>query len=217
MAELVFSKLYTDASSLNSVCIGNEPDNTLSKFFIEANQQCNDLSSVTLSNYDQVVWERREPLMTSQDVNLLGIKTFPQIGSIGFYRLKYEPKSLVIAPIYSNDDNRKYPAPLLSVTDNGTSWHVQVRNPSDTIYDCFRIVVRSGYFAEEYITYENSLSIPAPIESGIYAVSAFGYINELCVSDESAITYVSTMDITAVVLADENGNAILFGDTIISI
>lgn len=222
MAELVFVSLYTDTSTeLSDVCIGNEPDNTITKFFIEAQRQGNTHGAVTLSNYDNVSWQRSNGLMTSQNVTDIGIKTFPQIGAIGFYRLRYEPRSLILAPIYTKF--KAYEAPGVTVQDMDGTLRVTLTMPKNVTYDCFRVVVRNGYFAEEYVTYENVIDIPSPTVTGIYAISAFGYIEERLVSRESDIQYIPIAgladdtgeDITA--LATERGEVIQLGDTIILI
>ena len=219
MAELAFVKLYTDSSTeLSNVCIGNEPDNTITKFFIEAQRQGNSYGAVTLSNYDNVSWERSNGLMTSHNVTAIGIKTFPQIGAIGFYRLRYEPRSLILAPIYTKD--KRYDAPVVAVEMLTTSIKVTLSNPGSVTYDCYRIVVRNGYFAEEYVTYESEVEVPMPTVGGIYAVSAFGYIEERLASRESITQYISVDGQADIVydtelLATETGEAILLGDTLL--
>ena len=219
MAELVFVKLYTDSSTeLSDVCIGNEPDNTITKFFIEAQRQGNAYGAVSLSNYDNVNWQRSNGLVTSQNVTDIGIKTFPQIGAIGFYRLKYEPRSLILAPIYTKSE--LYNAPGISVQDITGMLKVTLSNPKDVTYDCYRVVVRNGHFAEEYVTYEPTIEIPTPTVTGIYAISAFGYLNEQLASQESLIQYVTiagTEGEEVALLSTEEAEALQLGDTIILI
>lgn len=217
MAELVFVKLYTDSStSLSDVCIGNEPDNTITKFFIEAHRQGNHLGDVTLSNYDNINWQHSNGLMTSQNVSDIGIKTFPQIGAIGFYKLRYETRSLILAPIYTK--SKKYAAPLMTVEDLDGMLRITLTDPEDVTYECYRVVVRAGYFAEEYVTYEPVIDIPSPTDAGIYAVSAFGYLNEQLASQESDIQYITVAgetDSGVAVMVTERGEAILLGDTLL--
>jgi hypothetical protein len=190
MAALVFEKLYTDSSNaLSDVCIGNEPDNTITKFFIEAYRQGNRLGDVTLSNYDNINWQHSNCLMTSQNVSDIGIKTFPQIGAIGFYTLKYETRSLILAPIYTK--SKKYAAPLMTVEDLDGTLRITFTDPEGATYECYRVVVRTGYFAEEYVTYEPVIYIPSPTDAGLYSVSAFGYLNEQLASQESDIQYIT--------------------------
>lgn len=222
MAELVFVKLYTNPSTeLSDVCIGNEPDNTITKFFIEAQRQGNTYDDVALSNYANLNWQRANGLMTSQNVTDIGVKTFPQIGAIGFYRLKYEPRSLILAPIYTK--YKAYAAPIMTIQEMPTTLRITLAMPQDVTYDCFRVVVRNGYFAEEYVTYESVLDVPKPTITGIYAVSVFGYIEERLASIESDIQYIPIEGITddigedVVVLTTEKGEAIQLGNTIILI
>ena len=220
MAELAFVKLYTDNSTtLSDVCIGNEPDNTITKFFVESQRQGNVYGAVNLSNYDNVNWQRSNGLMTSHNVTNIGVKTFPQIGAIGFYRLKYEPRSLILAPIYTK--TKSYDAPGIAVQEVDGMLRVTLTMPKDVTYDCFRVVVRNGYFAEEYVTYENVVDVPTPTITGIYAVSAYGYIEERLASKESEILYIPISGIAddvgedVVMLATEYGEALQIGDTVI--
>lgn len=219
MAELVFEKVYTDNSTeLSDICIGNEPDNTITKFFVESHRQGNSAGDVTLSNYDNIGWQRTGSLMTSQAITGVGIKTFPQIGAIGFYRLKYETRSLILAPIYTRSP--VYNAPSMEVTELTDALYIKLANPSNVTYDCFRVVVRNGYFAEEYVTYEPEIVIPMPTEAGLYAISAFGYTEERLASLESTIYYMTIVgpDVAeAAVLAVEEDTALLLGDTIVVI
>lgn len=219
MAELVFEKLYTDSSTeLSHLCIGNEPDNTITKFFIEAQRQGNAAGAVDLSNYDNINWQRFNGLMTSQNVTDIGIKTFPQIGAIGFYKLKYESRSLILAPIYTK--SKAYEAPGITVTDMVGSLKITLSNPRGVTYDCFRVVIRNGHFAEEYVTYESTIEVPTPTVTGIYAISAFGYIEERLASKESFIQYMTIAGEEGeevVLLAATEAEALLFGDTLILI
>lgn len=186
MPELIFEKVHTTSNaSASKVCIGNEPDNTITKFFIEAQRQGNEVDTVVLSDYDNLDFVRVDSLMSSQAVSNIGIKSFPQIGTIGFYTLMYENRSLILAPIYTTTKKRN--APTLTITNNSGTLLITLSNPKDVVYDCYRIVVRNGYFTEEYISYERQISIPAPVEPGSYVVSAFGYLNEQLASVESKL------------------------------
>ena len=186
MPELIFEKVLTTSNaSASKVCIGNEPDNTITKFFIEAQRQGNEVDTVVLSDYDNLDFVRVDSLMSSQAVSNIGIKSFPQIGTIGFYTLKYENRSLILAPIYTISKKRN--APTLTITNNSGTLLITLSNPKDVVYDCYRIVVRNGYFTEEYISYEQQISLPAPVAPGSYTVSAFGYLNEQLASVESEL------------------------------
>lgn len=186
MPELIFEKvLTTNNAAASKVCIGNEPDNTVTKFFIEAQRQGNEVDTVVLSDYDNLNFVRVDSQMSSQAVSNIGIKSFPQIGTIGFYTLKYENRSLILAPIYTTSKKRN--APTLTITNNSGTLLITLSNPKDVVYDCYRIVVRNGYFTEEYISYERQISIPAPVAPGSYTVSAFGYLNEQLASVESEL------------------------------
>lgn len=214
MAELTFDKIYTYGSIGSSfMCIGNEPDNTVTRFFIEAERQRNDAGTIAMSNYDNLEWTRTSGLLTQQPITRVGIKTFPQIGAIGFYTLKYEPKSLILAPVYNRQ--QLYSAPSISVRESNGMLEVTIDNPDDLSYDCYRIVVRNGYFADEYVTYSPTILVPSPTAAGAYAVTAFGYLNEQLASQESEPVYITVFTDSVTILATENDDAIIFGDTML--
>ena len=216
MAKLTFSKLYTsDMDDLTGLCIGNEPNNVITKFFIESQRQRNRAGAINLSNYDAIAWNPTDTLMTSQDVISIGIKTFPQIGSIGFYRLKHEPKSLIIAPVHSGQHMRNRIS--ISAYVVGDELHIDIGGAEENLYDCYRVVVRNGYFAEEYITYERHIVIPTPTDVGTYAITVTGYVDEVRASNESYAVYLIRTDGDAELLSDENGNVLQFGNTLLSV
>lgn len=182
MAELVFEKLYTDSSNaLSDVCIGNEPDNTITKFFIEAHRQGSRLGDVTLSNYDNINWQHSNCLMTSQNVSDIGIKTFPQIGAIGFYTLLYENRSCILAPIFT--ESQLYKWPTMIITQNTNDITFTITDPEDVVYDCWRVCIRQGYFAYEYVSYEQMFTVPKP-PTGTYTFSVEGYLNDRLASEK---------------------------------
>lgn len=219
MAVLTFDKVYDDITSApECVCIGNEPDNTITKFYVEAQKQCNVADTIILSNYDRITWKAKSGLMTSQPIKRLGVKTFPQIGAIGFYELKYENRCLILAPIYTKSN--LYSAPVVNMEVLEDTVKINISTSKDVTYDCFRVVVRNGYFAEEYVTYETEIIIPKPTDAGIYSVTAMGYIEERLASRESEILYftVTGGDTEEVAfLATSAGEVLIFGDTIIAV
>lgn len=183
MSELTFDKLYTTSDNSQDNCIGNEPDNTLARFYIEAQRQCNMLCAVHLSDYGDLNWQYAPSVLTSQAITNIGIKTFPQIGAIGFYSLKFENRSIILAPIFTKNAN--YKAPTIDIEDLDDALRITITPPKDALFDCYRVSLRNGYFAEEYVTYETVFVVPKPT-AGMYTVYVVGYIDERLASREGS-------------------------------
>jgi len=202
MATLNFEKVYsysdTDVSHSN-IC--NEPDNTLNRFSVKNDREYYETNgSVSPADYDSVDFNSADRLLTSHAITNIGVKTFPQIGSIGFYTLKHNNNSLIVAPIFTN--SKKYEAPTCSVDTGTDTITINIVDPEDVVYTCYRVVIvkstyadnefTMGNLSDEYITYDKSISIPKP-SKGIYTVFLYGYIDERLASAEyelpSKLTY----------------------------
>ena len=58
-------------------------------------------------------------------------------------------------------------------------------------YMCYRIILRLGDFAHEYITYDQILEVPKPQTTGTYDIYCVGYIHEgEAVSEDSNHVYL---------------------------
>lgn len=125
--------------------------------------------------YVDLAWEYLPSLMTAQAVTKIGMKNFPQIGAIGFYTLKYENRSVILAPLLTEDE--RYAAPSCVITTEGSETVFTISDPSGVTFECYRVVIRDGYFAEEYITYENVLRIPL-VDFTDKVVYVMGYLEE---------------------------------------
>ena len=185
MAELLFDYLFNYKSTASKVNISTEADNTLGKFFIEEERQGNDLATVTNGNFNSVKWGDASNLLTSQNIINIGIKSFPQVGAIGFYTLKYQEKSVIIAPIFNG--NKRYNAPVLAIEQKPSTFVATLVDPEGVTFECYRIVVRLDYATEEYITYSKVIELPLPSTPGTYEVHAVGYVEEIEASRESNI------------------------------
>lgn len=158
--------------------IGNEPNNELIQYYIipEINMQEDKQSKIELANYDILNWGNKRRRLTTRKIIDLGIKTFPTYGAIGFFTYKYQDKSMLLCPV--NISNKKFTAPILSMSENGNSLIFTIIPPKDITYECYRIILRCDYFAYEYVTYTQSLTIPKPEVKGNYEIYCIGYENE---------------------------------------
>lgn len=172
-----------DPKYVTPLLIGNEPKNDIWQYYIENNRAACKKAQVTNANYDSLVWAvSPQTLPIQQRVRRIGIKTFPQVGAIGFFTLLNEERTKILAPIHTQ--TKKYNAPTLKVADNVSTLSFTISDPKNkdnatTIkYICYRIILRLGDFAHEYITYEQSLEVPKPATTGTYDIYCVGYIHE---------------------------------------
>lgn len=189
--------------------LGNEPKNELYEYYMRTNYALDVHTQIDYANYDNLEWSAVAASLTSQKVRRIGIKTFPQVGAIGFFTLLNEERSKILAPVHTKV--RKYTAPSLTVQETDTTLIFTISPPIDydidedeedtsgwtsgniiedftdgttgTVnisleYVCYRVILRLGDFAHEYITYEQILEVPKPTTTGTYDIYCVGYIHE---------------------------------------
>lgn len=186
MSEIIISKkinLTEDPNNIsplyvNKLFMGNEPDNELVQYYIvpTASMQEDKQSKVVLSDYDKLSWGNKRRRLTARKISNLGIKTFPTYGAIGFFTYKYGERSMILCPV--NNNHTKFIAPTISMKNTGTQLEFTITCPDTITYYCYRIIIRQGDFAIEYITYDLKLTVPIPDVKGNYEIFCIGYINE---------------------------------------
>ena len=186
MSNLVISKKINlteyprniDPTYVKKLCMGNEPNNELVQYYIttdtsaQEDKKCN----IVLSDYDELKWSNKKRRLTAKKISNLGIKTFPTYGALGFFTYQYTNRSMILCPV--NTRNRKFEAPTLKMTKNTNTLTFNISIPKDITYECYRIILRCGAFAYEYITYDTSVTIPIPEVKGTYDIYCIGYENE---------------------------------------
>lgn len=139
----------------------------------------------TYTTYPSLVWATRKgSRITRQRITRLGLKAFPNIGSIAYYKLAYRNISKVMAPV--NYSNAKYTAPVLEVEvlDNTVQFSItppsqETTAPENVIeYQCYRVCMQWGVFTLEYVSYEEVFRVPKPDTTGTYSCWCVGYVNE---------------------------------------
>lgn len=130
----------------------------------------------TYVDYDEVLWNKPKKRITSQKIDRLGLKAFPGIGAIAFYKLAYRNTSRILAPV--NTKSTKYNAPTFTMEETDTTFIFHCSSPKDVTYTCYRIILRLEKFAHEYVTYEETLEVPKPATTGTYDIYCVGYIHE---------------------------------------
>lgn len=170
----------------------NEPDNSLFQYYIKPdNREAWDKrADVALGQYDVLPWVDPQKHLSMRAVAKIGAKQFPQIGAIGFYKDLYTSQSYILAPVHA--EHETFDPPTLVANLTGKSVSVSITPPKDVTYTCYKIIMRCGYFAVEYVVYNLNSIVPAPLVNGQYTIHVIGY-NELkgIYSSWSNIEYIT--------------------------
>ena len=158
--------------------ITNEPSGALLNYIMynkdEAAEKVCDIDGAV--DYKNINFDTMTHRLAIAPVDRIGIKSFPTIGSYGFYKDKYSGITKIVAPI-----NRKrdlFAAPSLSFKEENNRWYFSITNPDTVEYNCFRILLVNGDFAYEYITYDLEFDCEIPPVKGLYRIYCMGYKNE---------------------------------------
>lgn len=165
-------------------CVCHQPDNQVILVGIEQDFQRNEMVKPTLGDYTNLPWAYAPAVMTSQKILNLSVISYPQIGGIGFYTLKYENRSVILAPLITDEDRYIAPTMTIDITSEIT---FNISDPDTVSYDCYRIVIREGYFATEYVTYDKQLTIPFE-DLANKEIYLMGYLEERLASEPRLYT-----------------------------
>lgn len=184
MPALIFEYEKTLTQQYEKACVCHQPNNQILLVGIEDELQRNETTAPPFGSYDPLLWSYMPAIMTGQRVLNLSVISYPQIGGIGFYTLKHENRSVILAPLIA--DEARYTAPTMTITI-GTDITFDIIDPDSVSFDCYRIVIREGYFADEYVTYDKQLVIPYEDLTGkeIYLI---GYLDERVASEPRLYT-----------------------------
>lgn len=170
---LVFEYQKTlQTGSLPFICA--EKDSTLYNYYMSDDTALDTHAKAPYGQYADVAFANENRHLTTKAVSKIGIKGFPGIGAIGFYKDAYSDESHAIAPIHTERD--KTNAPTLTTVEvvNG-KLHIVITPPNDISYTCYRVVVRQDPFAFEYIMYKTDYVVDLPTVKGNYYVYCMGY------------------------------------------
>ncbi len=133
-----------------------------------------DTQSYSYNDYDEVVWNEPDQRICGNRIERLGVKAFPDVGAIAFYKLMHRNITRIVAPV--NRKGQKNTAPVLAGVANGDGTVTFTITPPDKPkYACYRIVMQSGIYMEDHITYDLEVTCAAPRVSGEYRCFAIGY------------------------------------------
>lgn len=144
-------------------------------------------------NYPELIWNKQRRRITTRRADRLGIKAFPGVGACAFYKLAYQVLSKIVIPV--NNRQKLYPYPTQTVTITGNNMHFVFTDPEKVSYQCYRVVLRCGEYAEEHITYEHELDCPLPQMNGEYEAYTQGYIAEGEEVSELSPEYLFTVNV----------------------
>lgn len=185
MAELVFEHIINLTESEHSIdpklvrtpFIANEPDSELVQYYISPVSMAEDKALLlNQHNYTDANWGNKKKRLTARSVARIGVKAFPGVGAIAFFKYLYEDRSMILCPV--NNNKTQFTAPTLKMVISDNDLIFTITPPKDIIYKCYRIILRNDYFAYEYITYENTLTVSKPEVKGTYTIYCIGYVNE---------------------------------------
>ncbi len=184
MPALIFEYEKELDQSYLKTCVCHQPNNQVILVGIKDEFQRNEMVSPNLGDYTNLPWACTPAVMTGQKVLNLSVKSYPCIGGIGFYTLKHESRSIILAPLITDED--RYVAPTMTITV-ASEITFDITDPATAAYDCYRIVIRDGYFADEYVTYDKQLSIPYENLAG-KEIYLMGYLEERLASEPRLYT-----------------------------
>lgn len=173
-----------------------EGDKNTYAISVPVQDEYGNIDHYTYVNYPDVIWNAPKARITRQKIDRLGVKAFPGIGAIAFYKLAYRNLSQIVAPVNYNKARQKAPILQAEISSDQYSVTFTVSNPidlqthEDTVtYIAFRICLVLDYHQLEYITYEKTLTVTNLPISANYLCYAIGYINEgeICSYESNSI------------------------------
>lgn len=167
--------------------IAHEADSTIYNYFVDGEQAKDKSAVAALGHYDNIAFGNEDRTLTTKVVSSIGIKNFPGIGAIGFYKDAYLNGGHIVAPV--RQVVQKHDAPeLVSVNVEGDKLHIVITQPTSLNYTCFKVIVRQGDFAFEYTLYKLDALVDLPTVKGTYTVYCIGYDENMgTVSEDSNI------------------------------
>lgn len=152
---------------------------------IPVHDEYGDIDHYTYVDYSDVIWNAPKARITRQKIDRLGVKAFPGVGAIAFYKLAYRNLCQIVAPVNYNKIRQRAPTLQAEVSPDQYSVTFTLSNPidpqthEDTVtYMAFRICLVLDYHQLEYITYEKTLTVTNLPVSATYLCYAIGYLDE---------------------------------------
>ena len=165
--------------------MSHERDSVIYNYYIDNEAAMDKRTFVDFGQYDNVIFDNQARHLTTRAVSKIGVKNFPGIGGIGFYKDAYSEESRVVVPIHVQVDKQEAPM-LIKVEELDGKLHIVISPPINIKYTCYRIIVRQSPFAFEYITYKTDYLVDLPTVKGDYIVYCIGYDEDMAVVSEDS-------------------------------
>lgn len=143
--------------------------------------------------YDEIRWSLPKSRITRQRIDRLGVKAFPDVGAIAFYKLMYRNRCKILAPVNPKWAQDRVIAPQIRATlgEGNRSVTFTIVDPDDENihFSCYRINMILDYHQLEYVTYEKEVTIDSVPVDGLYSCYCIGYVNEgeICSKDSNVL------------------------------
>lgn len=140
------------------------------------------------TDYDELTWNAPGQRIAGNRLERLGVKAFPDVGAMAFYKLAFRDISRILAPV--NPESGKLEAPALSVVKNENGTLTFTITPAENSkYRCYRIIVQDGAFSTDHITYDLVTTVDPPLVNGNYECFCIGFPDEgqYCSSDSNVV------------------------------
>ena len=144
-------------------------------------------------NYDEIQWSLPKSRITRQKIDRLGVKAFPDVGAIAFYKLMYRNSCKILAPVNPKWAKDRVIALQIRATlgEGNRSVTFTIIDPDDDNiqFSCYRINMVLDYHQLEYVTYEKEVTIDYVPVDGLYSCYCIGYVNEgeICSEDSNVL------------------------------
>ena len=167
-------KYEKDLDAGSQPFIAHEPDSILYNYYIDEERAMDKNTDINAGDYTDVTFNNEERHLTTKAITRIGVKNFPGIGGIGYYKDAYSDECLIAAPIHAKRELIGVPM-LKTVEVVGDKLHIVIDSPDNVDYNCYRVIVRQKAFAFEYILYKTDYFVDLPTVKGDYICFCFGY------------------------------------------
>ena len=158
--------------------IGYNTSSTLFNYYVNNEFEVNEKAFAEMGYYDNVEFlDNNKQYITLKTIDKIGIKTFPNNGTIAFFKQKDEGKNMILRPVHHKRKNKA--APTLAIVTSDAAVTFNITNPSNIVYDHYRIIiVYSNGSVKDYITNTTTLTIPPLNMDEVSEIYCIGYIGE---------------------------------------
>lgn len=172
--EMVLSKAM-ELTLGNKTQLAHEPDNLFMSYYEQDERLDNAEAYPDQGQFVDLVFAHEPRMITPHKISDFGVKSFPRMGAYAYYTPLHEANSYMVIPIHKK--HTQGDPPTVHITDTGTIIKVAIEGD----YECYRIIVRQDYLAEEFVTYTSPFEF-IPMFTGSCLITVLGHSNEISVT-----------------------------------